>query len=87
LWNFIGFGRVRDEDSRDHEALLHDVEREIGMVGLPCHSAFAIRREIASGGYELAPGIDPKGSSLLDAPNSAVRRLPFSITAFARRQI
>jgi|UPI0004B0A2AB hypothetical protein len=52
-----------------------------------CHSAFAIRREIAFPGMQAPTAIDPEGSSILDAPKLAVGRLPFSITAFARRQI
>jgi hypothetical protein len=52
-----------------------------------CHLAFAIRREIARRARQSVPGIDPRASSILDAPKTDNRRLPFSISALARRQI
>ena len=53
-------------------------------LGRDRHAAFAIRMEMACRRGKRVPGIDPGGSAILDAPETVIRCLPFTVAAFVK---
>jgi hypothetical protein len=47
---------------------------KMAWLGCVCHPAVAIRRETAIRRQEVAPGIDPEGLAILDAPKIGIQR-------------